>query len=82
MANDGGPAFPVHPEIELAPEDFYGGMRLRDYFAAAALQGRALAFRSGVSHGTELNIPIIAEWCYKVADAMLAARDSAIEPSG
>ena len=39
MANDGGPAFPVHPEIEIDPGDYYGGMRLRDYFAAAALIG-------------------------------------------
>ena len=46
MANDGGPAFPVHPEIELAPEDYYGGMRLRDYFAAAALPAIAVEWIS------------------------------------
>jgi hypothetical protein len=44
MAKDGGPAFPVLPPLDngaSAPNYPYphDGMSLRDYFAAAALQG-------------------------------------------
>lgn len=58
--NDGGPAFPVMYESQ--------GMSLRDYFAAAALQG-ALA-------DTRCNGPFeaYAKDAYLYADAMLAER--------
>ena len=80
MANDGGPAFPVHPEIELAPEDFYGGMRLRDYFAAAALTGLVSTPESmtgmrevGKAYGMQV-ADYAASVAYEMADAMLAVR--------
>lgn len=45
------------------------GMSLRDYFAAEALQGL-------ISHPNRTNeIIILAEESYKMADAMMAARE-------
>lgn len=73
--NGGGPAFPQHgwtsnPEV-LERMKNQGGMSLRDYFAAKALQmivindvtGRPENFREHYSEGA-----------YKWADAMLKAR--------
>lgn len=60
---DGGPAFPIgdmHGE---------GGMSLRDYFAAAALQGVMSNPECRVN-----NAPLIAADVYLMADAMLAER--------
>ena len=65
--NDGGPAFPV----QTIGSDFgYGfpGMTLRDYFAAAIMQG-LMASQCEV---TDDPYPIYA---YKIADAMLKARE-------
>ena len=60
--NDGGPAFP-------ADFQFYSsGMTLRDYFAAAIMQG-LMASQCEV---TDDPYPIYA---YKIADAMLRARE-------
>jgi hypothetical protein len=68
----GGPAF---PEIAYkAPAGggshimtVYGGMTLRDYFAAKAMQGMMHDVSQPVGE-------VIAEWAYQVADAMLKAR--------
>lgn len=67
MKDDSGPAFPfISPSGHM-----YQGMSLRDYFAKAALQG-------SISHGipitTENGRNLIADWCYKMADAMLKER--------
>lgn len=68
--NTGGPAFPVQsdrfPDGELLGER-YEGMTLRDYFAAKAL-------KYVVEHCTTYNRS--AEEAYKIADAMLQARDA------
>lgn len=56
---DGGPAFPPFHN----PDSHDSGMTLRDWFA-----GQALASYNGAS-------PHVADWAYKVADAMLAARE-------
>jgi hypothetical protein len=63
--NDGGPAFPMgyHPEGNNAD---HFGMTLRDYFAAAALQG-LMASRNFLD---EHDGPYV----YEIADAMLKAR--------
>jgi hypothetical protein len=66
--DNGGPAFSAgyHPEGNSAD---HPGMTLRDYFAAAALQGlmnQATNYRSMAIEE--------AEYCYSIADAMLAAR--------
>jgi len=64
--NDGGPAFP----IGSTPEEWGNGMTLRDYFAAKAMQGMVSAEFAG-----HVAADYWAEEAYKVADAMLKARD-------
>jgi hypothetical protein len=68
--DNGGPAF---PESDTA----YGGMSLRDYFAAAALTGyRTAVFQWYISANGKFTHPTqIAEWAYADADAMLAERN-------
>jgi hypothetical protein len=64
--SDDASAFPLHLH-----GDYGKGMSLRDYFAAAALQG-LLAHVIGVANAkNELDY---AKRCYQYADAMLAAR--------
>jgi len=67
--DDGGTAFPT--------EYNDSGMTLRDYFAAAALQGEV----GGEDFGGEIslfrsaeNAQLMARRAYRLADAMLAAR--------
>lgn len=72
--NEGGPAFPMPGMTGLPDGSFmYGedGMTLRDYFAAKAMQGNI----ASMVEGQEFDPSIGAEWAYKVADAMLKARD-------
>lgn len=71
--NTGGPAFP----LPVADQDCcgrfesgYGGMTLRDYFAAKAMQGEVAANTSKRADPTET-----AEYAYQMADAMLRARE-------
>ena len=73
---DGGPAFPVPPEIIVSnangdsqwvfPKD---GMSLRDWFAGQALAGN-LAADTQSRHDASKQ----AAWAYAQADEMLAAR--------
>ncbi|WP_146126337.1 hypothetical protein [Burkholderia multivorans] len=65
-------AFPVpevlqHTGIKQAE---HSGMLLRDYFAAAAL--------NGLLSGAEMNVPnhkdLYAKWAYELADSMMVAR--------
>ena len=67
MINDGGPAFPrTGADGHTSPQS---GMTLRDYFAAAALQGLLADNGGGGSWDSDaLN-------AYKAADAMLKARE-------
>lgn len=81
-ATHGGPAFPVKLESrpeestgfigELIPQGFttfYGGMTLRDYFAAEAIQ------LVGIKHNGDLGTyENTAAKAYRLADAMLAER--------
>lgn len=63
------PAFPVAWPAPNAPEP---GMTLRDYFAAAALQGLlARGAKKVAMNGTEM---VIDEASFAIADAMLAER--------
>jgi hypothetical protein len=67
--NTGGPAFPSHGSMgEVAHE----GMTLRDYFAAKAMQG----FMASPLLKVELGEYATALNAYKVADAMLKAREA------
>jgi len=64
--NDGGPAFPTETS-----DGHHHGMRLRDYFAAAALQG-LMAKVDPEDHWADYR----AKWSYEAADAMLKAREA------
>ena len=73
--DDGGPAFPLSSQ----PLDAQGnpiacnhtewGMRLRDWFAGQALAGLVHRY----DH-PQLRRDVLAQDCYDIADAMLAAR--------
>jgi hypothetical protein len=66
----GGPAFPCHPGIE---NPLYDGMTLRDYFAARALQN----FRDQIGSQSDQEwFDLMAEGAYRLADAMLKARQA------
>jgi len=65
--NDGGPAFPTPAGIQ-----HNDGMTLRDYFAAAALQGLLASIQPNqLWSGDD-----VAVTCYRTADVMLKARES------
>jgi len=64
--NDGGPAFPT---LDNTEHWRHLGLSLRDYFAAAALQG-LMAQVKPEDHWAEYR----AKWSYEVADAMLERR--------
>lgn len=71
--HDGGPAFPVmfyalDSMGEMAIREQFEGMTLRDWFAGQALAGIALDV-CDVPQGS------VAERCYALADAMIAARE-------
>ena len=66
MINDGGSAFPMGYHPEGSNNDHFG-MTLRDYFAAAALQGNLI-------EPTASNDDV-AKWAYSLADAMIKARE-------
>ena len=69
--NDGGPAFPCvyysEPIGSIGPQlTIKGGLSIRDYFAAAALEK--------ASRGSDRNADEIAKRAFYIADAMLKAR--------
>ncbi len=76
----GGPAFPVadlHGDYINGMTyrlETRGGMSLRDYFAAAALQGIISCYRD---HGGATTVPTRSAKAYEYADAMMAAREAA-----
>ena len=61
------PAFPAN-HFDLAENEH--GMTLRDYFAAKAMQG---LLSDGVG---SLSDEELADWAYKLADAMMKAREA------
>jgi hypothetical protein len=72
--NDGGPAFPCEEQIrcngEVCDIRKFTGVTIRDYFAAAAMQGMLSDADSGGS-GSEF-----AKAAYSCADSMLKAREA------
>jgi hypothetical protein len=81
--HDGGPAYPTTDgamfETQADGNSIYrvapgcNGMSLRDYFAAAALQ--AITPEPNPFSGGEFDYPLRAFRAYRMADAMLKARD-------
>jgi len=69
--SDGGPAFPLSDIEWTDARRHNNGMSLRDYFAAAALQG-LLASSKDIIGMSEANYATAA---YLQADAMLAERN-------
>lgn len=67
--NTGGPAFPVHPEVNTVKDTAWLGMTLRDYFAAKAMQGMLAENGGGAISNSQL-----ANFAYEIADEMLKAR--------
>lgn len=67
--NDGGPAFPQGKGVGEAWVS-EGGMTLRDYFAAKAMQGLAANPK-----GWDMTDEMVAKWAYNAADAMLKERN-------
>ena len=81
MINDGGPAFALGPTASTMKPHAEGGghmivthygmergISIRDYFAAAVLQGNLI-------EPTASNDDV-AKWAYSLADAMLKAREA------
>jgi hypothetical protein len=70
--NDGGPAFPS--TIQYFPDDKNAneeqGMTLRQYYA-----GQVLIGIMANPNSTAVTSDTIAAWCFKMADAMLKARE-------
>ena len=77
--NTGGPAFPrsgsnwVGQEGQKMGCDAVSGMTLRDYFAAKAMQA---FFTDGDMSWESESLTIAAEAAYRLADAMLKAREA------
>ena len=87
--DDGGPAFPVDGYVNRIDEAGYtrrviermGGMTLRDYFAAKAMQGELAAMQDaegevcGVAlDATDETLARLAKHYYRLANAMLKER--------
>jgi hypothetical protein len=74
---DGGSAFPMpaHTDQNGTRVPMAGGMNLRDYFAAKALQGYMVGLKPVQDIGPGM-LDRIAEGMYSMADAMLAAREA------
>lgn len=86
--NDGGPAFPQHVIAYMQARDDssngvanadpvyeeVGGMTLRDYFAAKAMQALISKSSGQDTTGGKDGVPIVAKYAYEYADAILAAR--------
>jgi hypothetical protein len=72
LADLGGPVHPQETTNADGSVSKWYGINLRDYFAAAAMQGLIASPREWVD---EITSERIAAWAYEQADAMLAARE-------
>ena len=77
-SHDGGPAFPI-PGIIGTDGNFIElpvqGMTLRDYFAAKVLAGFLANQHQDYAPLIDDKVPMLAKEAYRLADAMLAARE-------
>ncbi len=69
--NDGGPAFPVHDNSA-----YYLGMSLRDWFAGKAMNAWYASFDARDMSTGDNDLIADAFIFYRVADAMLNAREA------
>jgi hypothetical protein len=76
MKNKNVPAFPCPTENRLIESNYlseeiigYGGMDLRDYFAAKAMQS-IIIYEEG-----DFDLELLARESYRMADAMMKARE-------
>jgi hypothetical protein len=67
--DDGGPAFPWGEH-----GTHLGGATLRDYFAAKAMQAMITKSNGQGETGGAAGVPVVAEYAYEYADAMIEAR--------
>ena len=67
----GGPVFPQETHNADGSTSLWFGMNVRDYFAAATMQGMLAS-----SWGNPIDCQSLANDSYRVADAMLAARET------
>jgi hypothetical protein len=71
--DNGGPAFPQHPDMPsilgCIPSESDAGMSLRDYFAAAAMQGLLAA-----NPKSTVTSEFLAAEAYGIAESMLEER--------
>lgn len=84
--NDGGPAFPQITRLRkegsgghFTPQYDEGGISLRDYFAAKAMQAfisRADIAQAMSDYADGYYDEKVAQWAYESADAMLKRRQS------
>jgi hypothetical protein len=70
-------AFPYYESNAYAGQVILGdkGMSLRDYFANSAMQGLLVNIGRNDYKNNIKGIEILAEDCYKIADAMLKQRE-------
>jgi hypothetical protein len=69
MIDDGGPAFPI--QFDMRGE----GMTLRDYFAAAAMQGWLASYGDNTGHPSAEGFGCdVARLSYEMAESMLKHR--------
>lgn len=75
----GGPAFPAQEKVEYPSAtviEYHLGATLRDYFAAKAMQAMITKSDGQSKTGGAKGVPLIADFAYEFADAMLNARKS------
>lgn len=73
-ANNGGPAFPNELQRNMTSGYLMkGGMTLRDYFAAKAMQG-IIHNEADIDFSGKTVESAVASLSYRIADAMLAER--------
>lgn len=70
--NDGGPAFPHDGQ-----HNYTGGMTMRDYFAAKAMQPILLAAMQVAGPAGGVDFAAVAAAAHRMADAMLKAGEAA-----
>jgi hypothetical protein len=80
--NDGGNAFPFVSHGGFHEHQVCeGGMTLRDYFAAAALQGwisSCPTVSGDALNGSAEHADLVTVRCYRYADAMLKQREKGV----